>query len=108
MRIRLHLLLISIVVALSSAYAHADDQLRVGKAVAGPFDFVPLDIGMQMGFFKAHGIDVEEVDFDGSAKLQQVSAPMRSMSASARRLPSSPRATLISLSRFLPARPTAR
>lgn len=51
--------------------AHADDALRVGKAVAGPFDFVPLDIGMGKGFFKAHGIDVTEVDFDGSAKLQQ-------------------------------------
>jgi ABC-type nitrate/sulfonate/bicarbonate transport system substrate-binding protein len=51
--------------------AHADDKLRVGKAVAGPFDFVPLDIGLQKGFFKTHGVDVEEVDFDGSAKLQQ-------------------------------------
>jgi ABC-type nitrate/sulfonate/bicarbonate transport system substrate-binding protein len=51
--------------------AHADDKLRVGKAVAGPFDFVPLDIGMAKGFFKAHGVEVEEIDFDGSAKLQQ-------------------------------------
>lgn len=54
-----------------ASFAHADDKLRVGKAVAGPFDFVPLDIGLDKGFFKAHGIDVEEVDFDGSAKLQQ-------------------------------------
>ncbi len=54
-----------------ASLAHADDKLRVGKAVAGPFDFVPLDIGLQKGFFKAHGVDVEEVDFDGSAKLQQ-------------------------------------
>lgn len=53
------------------SYARADDALRVGKAVAGPFDFVPLDIGMDKGFFKAHGIDATEVDFDGSAKLQQ-------------------------------------
>jgi NitT/TauT family transport system substrate-binding protein len=54
-----------------ASLAHADDKLRVGKAVAGPFDFVPLDIGLQKGFFEAHGADVEEVDFDGSAKLQQ-------------------------------------
>jgi NitT/TauT family transport system substrate-binding protein len=54
-----------------ASLAHADDKLRVGKAVAGPFDFVPLDIGLQKGFFEAHGVDVEEVDFDGSAKLQQ-------------------------------------
>ncbi|HEY3919017.1 MAG TPA: ABC transporter substrate-binding protein [Stellaceae bacterium] len=51
--------------------AHAEDALRVGKAVAGPFDFVPLDIGLANGFFKAHGIAVTEIDFDGSAKLQQ-------------------------------------
>jgi ABC-type nitrate/sulfonate/bicarbonate transport system substrate-binding protein len=56
---------------LAPSFAHAEDKLRVGKAVAGPFDFVPLDIGMDKGFFKAHGVDVEEVDFDGSAKLQQ-------------------------------------
>jgi ABC-type nitrate/sulfonate/bicarbonate transport system substrate-binding protein len=71
MRSWVHLLLISMIVASFSTSGHADDKLRVGKAVAGPFDFVPLDIGVQKGFFKAHGIDVEEVDFDGSAKLQQ-------------------------------------
>src|SRR6185437_1139626 len=71
MRIRIHLLPILLVVALASTHAHADDKLRVGKAVAGPFDFVPLDIGMEKGLFKAHGIDVTEIDFDGSAKLQQ-------------------------------------
>jgi ABC-type nitrate/sulfonate/bicarbonate transport system substrate-binding protein len=59
------------VLVFGTSLAHADDKLRVGKAVAGPFDFVPLDIGLQKGFFKAHGVDVEEVDFDGSAKLQQ-------------------------------------
>jgi NitT/TauT family transport system substrate-binding protein len=59
------------VLVFGASLAHADDKLRVGKAVAGPFDFVPLDIGLQKGFFKAHGVDVEEVDFDGSAKLQQ-------------------------------------
>ena len=51
--------------------AAAESMLRVGKAVAGPFDFVPLDVGIAKGFFKKHGVDVEEVDFDGSAKLQQ-------------------------------------
>ena len=60
-----------LVLAFAAPEARADDALRVGKAVAGPFDFVPLDIGTDEGFFKAHGIDVTEVDFDGSAKLQQ-------------------------------------
>jgi NitT/TauT family transport system substrate-binding protein len=54
-----------------SGVAMAQSMLRVGKAVAGPFDFVPLDVGIVKGFFKKHGVDVEEVDFDGSAKLQQ-------------------------------------
>jgi NitT/TauT family transport system substrate-binding protein len=54
--------------------AAADATLRVGKAIALPFDFVPLDVGMQKGFFKKHGIDVEETSFAGSAKLQQALA----------------------------------
>lgn len=62
-------ILLALMVVVSPA--RADDTLRVGKAVAGPFDFVPLDVGMAKGFFKAHGIDVTEIDFDGSAKLQQ-------------------------------------
>jgi ABC-type nitrate/sulfonate/bicarbonate transport system substrate-binding protein len=65
------LMVILCVLVFGASLAHADDKLRVGKAVAGPFDFVPLDIGLQKAFFKAHGVDVEEVDFDGSAKLQQ-------------------------------------
>ena len=51
--------------------ASAEEALRVGKAVAGPFDFVPFDVGLAKGFFKAHGVDATEIDFDGSAKLQQ-------------------------------------
>ena len=63
------LILLFLVVAVLKAWA--DDALRVGKAVAGPFDFVPFDVGLAKGFFKAHGIDATEIDFDGSAKLQQ-------------------------------------
>jgi NitT/TauT family transport system substrate-binding protein len=54
--------------------AAADAQLRVGKAIALPFDFVPLDVGIQKGFFKEHGLDVEGASFAGSAKLQQALA----------------------------------
>jgi ABC-type nitrate/sulfonate/bicarbonate transport system substrate-binding protein len=36
-----------------------------------PFDFTPLDIGMEKGFYKKHGLDIEEINFAGSAKLQQ-------------------------------------
>src|SRR6185437_12729196 len=51
--------------------ASADTTLRVGKAIALPFDFVPLDVGMQKGFFKKHGLDIDATNFAGSAKLQQ-------------------------------------
>ncbi len=51
--------------------ALAQTKLRVGKAIALPFDFVPLDVGIEKGFFKAHGLEIEEVNFAGSAKLQQ-------------------------------------
>jgi NitT/TauT family transport system substrate-binding protein len=51
--------------------ARADATLRVGKAIAGPFDFTPLDVGIAKGFFHAHGIAIDEVNFAGSAKLQQ-------------------------------------
>ncbi len=58
-------------VAASFSASAAAEKLRVGKAVSGPFDFTPLDVGMQKGFFTQHGVAVEEVDFAGSAKLQQ-------------------------------------
>ncbi|MGH7033766.1 MAG: ABC transporter substrate-binding protein [Stellaceae bacterium] len=64
-------LLAAVLLAGACTGATAAETLRVGKAVSGPFDFVPLDIGMAKGFFAAHGVTVEEVDFSGSAKLQQ-------------------------------------
>jgi NitT/TauT family transport system substrate-binding protein len=56
---------------LSAPGARAEETLRVGKAIAGPFDFTPLDIGMAKGFFAKHGLTIESVNFAGSAKLQQ-------------------------------------
>lgn len=54
------------------AAAHAADPvLRVGKAFAGVFDFVPVDVGVHQGFFKKRGLDVKIFNFAGSAKLQQ-------------------------------------
>jgi NitT/TauT family transport system substrate-binding protein len=61
----------SLGLTLGAGEALAQAKLRVGKAIALPFDFVPLDVGMEKGFFKSHGIEVEEVNFAGSAKLQQ-------------------------------------
>ena len=57
-----------------TASVHAEDTLRVGKAVPEAFSFVPLDVGMQMGFFKKNGLDIQEIAFAGDAKLQQAMA----------------------------------
>jgi NitT/TauT family transport system substrate-binding protein len=51
--------------------ARAADKLRVGKSVVQNFGFVPLDVGMQAGIFAAHGLDIEEMNFTGGAKLVQ-------------------------------------
>jgi NitT/TauT family transport system substrate-binding protein len=57
-----------------AAQAEAAETLRVGKAVAEAFSFVPLDIGIRKGFFKQNGIDIEQVSFAGDAKMQQAMA----------------------------------
>ena len=52
----------------------AQEKVRVGKAVPEAFSFVPLDVGMQKGFFKKRGLDVESIAFAGDAKMQQAAA----------------------------------
>jgi ABC-type nitrate/sulfonate/bicarbonate transport system substrate-binding protein len=47
------------------------DKLRVGKPQGEVFSFVPLDVGIQEGIFKKHGVEVEGLDLGGAAKLQQ-------------------------------------
>jgi ABC-type nitrate/sulfonate/bicarbonate transport system substrate-binding protein len=61
------------VVAAATA-ACAETKLRVGKAVPEAFSFVPLDIGIDKGFFKKQGLDIESVAFQGDAKMQQAMA----------------------------------
>jgi NitT/TauT family transport system substrate-binding protein len=68
------LLVAAFVGGLSAAPAHADETLRVGKAVPEAFSFVPLDVGMHEGFFKKRGLAIEEIAFAGDAKLQQAMA----------------------------------
>lgn len=51
--------------------ARAAETLRVGKASSIAFNFMPLDVGMQRGYFAKNGLKIEELSFGGSAKLQQ-------------------------------------
>ena len=54
--------------------AAADEPLRVGKGFPSLFQFTPLDVGIEKGIFKKHGVDVVESAFAGDAKLQQAFA----------------------------------
>jgi ABC-type nitrate/sulfonate/bicarbonate transport system substrate-binding protein len=54
--------------------AAAQEKVRVGKAVPEAFSFVPLDVGIQKGFFKKRGLEVESIAFAGDAKMQQAAA----------------------------------
>jgi len=50
------------------------ETLRVGKAGAEAFSFVPADIGQRTGIFKKHGLDLTISAFGGDAKVQQAMA----------------------------------
>src|SRR4030088_2911140 len=49
--------------------AAAQVKLRVGKAQAQTFAFVPADVGVEAGIFKKHGLDVEISNFGGAPML---------------------------------------
>jgi ABC-type nitrate/sulfonate/bicarbonate transport system substrate-binding protein len=54
--------------------AAAETKLRVGKAQAQQFAFVPVHVGVETGIFKQHGLDIEIANFGGDAKLLQALA----------------------------------
>lgn len=54
--------------------ADAETKLRVGKAQAQQFAFVPVHVGIETGIFKKHGLDIEIANFGGDAKLLQALA----------------------------------
>jgi NitT/TauT family transport system substrate-binding protein len=62
-----------ILAALSISPGHAE-TLRVGKAGAEAFSFVPVDIGARTGIFKKHDLDLTISSFGGDARIQQAMA----------------------------------
>lgn len=50
---------------------HAAQKIAVGKAVSEAWTFLPLDIGQQYGMFAQYGLDLDIINFQGDAKLQQ-------------------------------------
>lgn len=76
-RLRWALAFALITAAVAGAFhppAEAQTKIRVGKAIPAAFSFVPLDVGMETGIFKKHGVEIQEYGFAGSAKLQQALA----------------------------------
>ena len=55
-----------------TAPAGAAETLRVAKVVPFAWSFTPLDVGIQMGIFAKHGLNVEASASAGDAKLQQL------------------------------------
>jgi ABC-type nitrate/sulfonate/bicarbonate transport system substrate-binding protein len=51
--------------------AQAMTTVRVGQPQAGTFQFVPLQVGIEAGIFKAHGVEVQVTDFGGGPRVQQ-------------------------------------
>src|ERR1700736_6781400 len=64
-------ILVLLVMQIPAAPAARAELLRVGKAVPEAFSFVPLDGGIRYGFFKKHGIEIENSAYGGGGKLQQ-------------------------------------
>jgi NitT/TauT family transport system substrate-binding protein len=64
-------LLSGTLVATRIPMAKAADKLRVGKAVAQVFGYIPLDVGMKYGFFEKQGLEIEEVSFVSGSELAQ-------------------------------------
>ena len=58
-------------VSIAAPPAAAQETLRVGRAIANSWSFVPLDVGMAAGIFAQHGLAIQSVSFTGSARLQQ-------------------------------------
>jgi len=54
--------------------ARAAEKLRVGKAVVENIGFIPLDVGMRYGVFQQEGLEIEELNFTGGAKVAQAVA----------------------------------
>lgn len=63
--------LTALAAALFAGPAQAQDKIRFGKAFPGLFQFTPVDLGVEKGFFKKRGLEVEITSFFGDAKQQQ-------------------------------------
>lgn len=52
----------------------AADKLRIGKPQAKPFEFAPVEIGIETGIFAKNGIEAESIGFGGASRMHQAMA----------------------------------
>jgi NitT/TauT family transport system substrate-binding protein len=57
--------------AFASIPASAADGIRVGKAVPFAWTFTPIDVGIEVGLFAKHGLELTVTGFAGDARVQQ-------------------------------------
>src|ERR1700684_3052568 len=68
------ILLVAPAALIGAGAARANEQIHVGKAQGTPWTFLPVDIGIEQGFFAKLGLDVDSADLGGDAKVQQALA----------------------------------
>jgi NitT/TauT family transport system substrate-binding protein len=75
MTARTALVLVAFAFALLGANAaSANELVRVGKAQASGWTFMPVDVGVAEGYFANQGLDIEIANLGGDAKVQQALA----------------------------------
>lgn len=58
---------VALAALVGAAPATAQEALRVGNLVPTSFSFLPLQIGIEQGIFKKHGLDITKIDFPRGA-----------------------------------------
>ena len=67
-------LVLAVLLPAVSLQARAEDVLHVGKAAPFSSPKLPLDVGVKIGAFARHGLDVEVANFQAGGKLHQALA----------------------------------
>ena len=63
-----------VVASALTAPVRAADKIRFGKSFPTLFQFTPVDVGIEKGFFAKHGLEIEITAFTGDAKTHQAFA----------------------------------
>jgi len=71
MNLRQKIALAALALVLLAGEAQAQDKIRFGKAFPTLFQFTPVDLGIEKGFFAKRGLEIEIQNFFGDAKQQQ-------------------------------------